>query len=186
MKLRTPIIWGAAGLIIALLSGCGASGTSLGKSNQRPYDFEAHILHPRCAVLPAGIDSVDVYLDWSREEALFLRDSPQSPFTANLQLKAGTFEVTWSDTLVDFAPRRDRKQWRVSLAEFASEWNQSTNLIPMQLDDLHRNATATWSVPLPQPGIPRTPFHSDGWPVHDGFAVAGDTLFFESAPGSRW
>ena len=104
MKLRTPIIWGAAGLIIALLSGCGASGTSLGKSNQRPYDFEAHILHPRCAVLPAGIDSVDVYLDWSREEALFLRDSPQSPFTANLQLKAGTFEVTWSDTLVDFAP----------------------------------------------------------------------------------
>jgi GWxTD domain-containing protein len=186
MKLRTPIICAAAGLIIASLSGCGASGTSLGKSNQRPYDFEAHILHPRCAVLPAGIDSVDVYLDWSREEALFLRDSPQSPFTANLQLKAGTFEVTWSDTLVDFAPRRDRKQWRVSLAEFASEWNQSTNLIPIQLDDLHRNATATWSVPLPQPGIPRTPFRSDGWPVHDGFAIAGDTLFFESAPGSRW
>ena len=76
MKLRTPIIWGAAGLIIALLSSCGASAR-LWEINQRPYDFEAHILHPRCAVLPAGIDSVDVYLDWSREEALFLRDSPQ-------------------------------------------------------------------------------------------------------------
>ncbi len=186
MNLRTPALIGAAGLIIAMLTGCGASGTSLGKSNQRPYDFEAHILHPRCAVLPAGIDSVDVYLEWSREEALFLRDSPQSPFTANLQLKAGTFDIAWSDTLVDFAPPWDRKQWRVSLAAFASEWNQSTNLIPMQLDDLHRNASATWQIPLPQPGIPRTPFQSDGWPVHDGFAAAGDTLYFESAPGSRW
>jgi len=186
MTLRTPVLLGASGLIIASLAGCSASGTSLGKSNQRPYDFEAHILHPRCAVLPAGIDSVDVYLEWSRKEALFLRNSPQSPFTANLQLKAGTFEVTWSDTLVDFAPPWDRKQWRVSLAEFASEWNQATNLIPMQLDDLHRNATATWRVPLPQPGVPRTPFQSDGWPVHDGFATAGDTLYFESTPGSRW
>jgi GWxTD domain-containing protein len=186
MNLRTPALIGAAGLIILSLAGCGASGTSLGKSNQRPYDFEAHILHPRCAVLPAGIDSVDVYLEWSREEALFLRDSPQSPFTANLQLKAGTFDIAWSDTLVDFAPPWDRKQWRVSLAAFASEWNQSTNLIPMQLDDLHRNASATWQIPLPQPGIPRTPFQSDGWPVHDGFAAAGDTLYFESAPGSRW
>lgn len=186
MNLRTPALIGAAGLIIAMLTGCGASSTSLGKSNQRPYDFEAHILHPRCAVLPAGIDSVDVYLEWSREEALFLRDSPQSPFTANLQLKAGTFDIAWSDTLVDFAPPWDRKQWRVSLAAFASEWNQSTNLIPMQLDDLHRNASATWQIPLPQPGIPRTPFQSDGWPVHDGFAAAGDTLYFESAPGSRW
>lgn len=186
MTLRTPVLLGAGGLIIASLAGCSASGTSLGKSNQRPYDFEAHILHPRCAVLPAGIDSVDVYLEWSRKEALFLRNSPQSPFTANLQLKAGTFEVTWSDTLVDFAPPWDRKQWRVSLAEFASEWNQATNLIPMQLDDLHRNATATWRVPLPQPGVPRTPFQSDGWPVHDGFATAGDTLYFESTPGSRW
>ena len=186
MTLRTPVLLGAGGLIIASLAGCGASGTSLGKSNQRPYDFEAHILHPRCAVLPAGIDSVDVYLEWSRKEALFLRNSPQSPFTANLQLKAGTFEVTWSDTLVDFAPPWDRKQWRVSLAEFASEWNQATNLIPMQLDDLYRNATATWRVPLPQPGVPRTPFQSDGWPVHDGFATAGDTLYFESTPGSRW
>ena len=186
MTLRTPVLLGAGGLIISSLAGCSASGTSLGKSNQRPYDFEAHILHPRCAVLPAGIDSVDVYLEWSRKESLFLRDSPQSPFTANLQLKAGTFEVTWSDTLVDFAPPWDRKQWRVSLAEFASEWNQATNLIPMQLDDLHRNASATWQIPLPQPGIPRTPFQSDGWPVHDGFAAAGDTLYFESAPGSRW
>ena len=186
MTLRIPLLLGAGGLIISSLAGCGASGTSLGKSNQRPYDFEAHILHPRSAVLPAGIDSVDVYLEWSRKEALFLRNSPQSPFTANLQLKAGTFEVTWSDTLVDFAPPWDRKQWRVSLAEFASEWNQATNLIPMQLDDLHRNATATWRVPLPQPGVPRTPFQSDGWPVHDGFATAGDTLYFESTPGSRW
>ena len=33
------------------------------------------------------------------------------------------------------------------------EWNQSTNLIPMQLDDLHR-LHRRWSVPLPQPGIP--------------------------------
>ena len=60
MTLRTPVLLGAGGLIIASLAGCGVSGTSLGKSNQRPYDFEAHILHPRCAVLPAGIDSVDV------------------------------------------------------------------------------------------------------------------------------
>jgi GWxTD domain-containing protein len=186
MNLRTSVLLGATSLMTMLLTGCGASGTALGKSNQRPYDFEAHILHPTCAVLPAGIDSVDVYLEWSRKEALFLRDSPQSPFTANLQLKAGTFEVSWRDTLVDFAPPSDRKQWRVSLAEFASEWNQSTNLIPMQLDDLHRNATATWRVPLPQPGIPRTPFQSDGWPVPDGFATAGDTLYFESTPGSRW
>ena len=186
MTLRIPLLLGAGGLIISSLTGCGASGTSLGKSNQRPYDFEAHILHPRCAVLPAGIDSVDVYLEWSRKEALFLRDSPQSPFTASLQLKAGTFEVTWSDTLVDFAPPWDRKQWRVSLAEFASEWNQATNLIPMQLDDMHRNATATWRAPLPQPGVPRTPFLSDGWPVHDGFATTGDTLYFESSPESRW
>ena len=119
MNLRTPALIGAAGLIIAMLAGCGASGTSLGKSNQRPYDFEAHILHPRCAVLPAGIDSVDVYLEWSREEALFLRDSPQSPFTANLQLKAGTFDIAWSDTLVDFAPRGTASngayRWRNSL-----------------------------------------------------------------------
>ncbi|MAI24207.1 MAG: hypothetical protein CL828_09130 [Crocinitomicaceae bacterium] len=186
MNLRKLFRLGTATLITAALYGCGASGTRLGKSNQRPYDFEAQILHPRCAVLPAGIDSVDVYLEWSREEALFLRNSPQSPFTANLQLKSGSIEVSWTDTLVDFAPQWDRKQWRFSLAAFASEWNQSTNLIPMQLNDLHRNATATRLVPLPQPGIPRTPFQSDGWPVHDGFAVAGDTLFFESAPGSRW
>ena len=61
--------------------------------------------------------------------------------------------MTWSDTLVDFAPGGTGNNG-VSLAEFASAWNQSINLIPMQLDDLHRNATATWSVPLPQPGIP--------------------------------
>ena len=83
-----------------------------------------------------------------------------------------------------FAPW-DRKQWRVSLAS-SLRMDQATNLIPMQLDDLHRNATATWRVPLPQPGVPRTPFQSDGWPVHDGFATAGDTLYFESTPGSRW
>lgn len=178
--------WWISGITAIGLAGCGASASSLGKANQRPYDFEARILHPRCAVLPAGIDSVDVYLEWSREEALYLRDSPQSPFTSKMRLLAGTFEAAWTDTLVDFAPQWDRKQWRVSLASFATEWNASTNLIPMQLDDVHRNTSAGWRVVLPQPGIPRTPFQSDGWPVDDGFAPTGDTLFFASNPGSKW
>ena len=186
MNLHSFFCLWASCLTMVTLVRCGASGTSLGKSNQRPYDFESQILHPRCTVLPAGIDSVDVYLEWSRQEALFLRDSPQSPFTASLQLKAGTFQINWKDTLVDFTPPSDRRQWRVSIEEFASEWNQSTNLIPMQLIDLHRNARAYWQVPLPQPGTPRTPLHSDGWPVHNSSASAGDTLFFESMPGSRW
>jgi hypothetical protein len=37
---------------VALITvgGC-SSGSALGNANQRPYDFEARILHPRCAVL---------------------------------------------------------------------------------------------------------------------------------------
>ena len=151
---------------IALLwMGCSVSNSLMSKANQRPYDFEASILHPQCTALPLGIDSVEIFLEWSREESLFLRDSPQSPFTANLRLQAGTFEVTWRDTLIDFTPPVARRIWRVSLAEFAANWNQGTNLVPMTLEDLHRNTATTWTIPLPQPGIPRTPFQSDGWPV---------------------
>ena len=68
---------------IALLwMGCSVSNSLMSKANQRPYDFEASILHPQCTALPLGIDSVEIFLEWSREESLFLRDSPQSPFTA--------------------------------------------------------------------------------------------------------
>lgn len=185
MSLRTSCAWMLFAVALITAGGC-SSGSALGNANQRPYDFEARILHPRCAVLPVGIDSVDVYLEWSREEALFLRNSPQSPFTATMRLKAGTFETAWTDTLTDYAPKWDRKQWRVSLAKFATDWNESTNYIPMLLEDSNRKTQATWKVQLPQPGVPRTPFHTDGWPVHDGFAVTGDTLYFASQPGTKW
>jgi len=192
MKLKVALrdfscrIW-FVGFAIALgFYGCTTTSTVLGKANQRPYDFEARLLHPECVVLPAGIDSVDIFLEWSRKESLFLRDSPQSPFTAQLALRAGTLEISWRDTLVDFASEMVRLQWRVSLAEFAADWNPSTNLIEMTLDDLHRNAQATWTVPLPEPGVPRTPFKSDGWPVYGELAAEGDTLYFQTLPGSDW
>lgn len=172
--------------IVLLWMGCSVSNSLMSKANQRPYDFEASILHPQCTALPLGIDSVEIFLEWSREEGLFLRDSPQSPFTANLRLQAGTFEVTWRDTLIDFTPPVARRIWRVSLAEFAANWNQGTNLVPMTLEDLHRNTAATWTIPLPQPGIPRTPFQSDGWPVYNEQAAIGDTLYFSSPPDATW
>lgn len=179
--------WGIAALTaVVVLVGCQSTSAVLGKANQRPYDFEARLLHPQCTVLPAGIDSVEIYLEWSRKEGLFLRSTPQSPFTANMELYAGSYATSWTDTLVDFAPEWDRKRWRVSLAEFASEWDPSTNLIEMTLRDLHRNTESTWSVPLPKPGEPRTPFHSDGWPIFQGNAIAGDTLFFMTPVGTAW
>ena len=181
---KAASIFGAA--VVLICAGCGGSGPLAGKANQRPYDFEANIIHPKCAVLPLGIDSVEIFLEWSREEGLFLRNSPQSPFTAHMRLNAGTFEVTWRDTLVDFAPPMDRRVWRVALADFAVNWNQSTNLVPMQMEDLHRNTSTSWKVPLPQPGVPRTPFHSDGWPVDRGQAIIGDTLYFSSLSNTRW
>ena len=106
MSLRTACAWMLFAVALITAGGCSSS-SALGNANQRPYDFEARILHPRCAVLPVGIDSVDVYLEWSREEALFLRNSPQSPFTATMRLKAGTFETEWTDTLTDYAPKWD-------------------------------------------------------------------------------
>lgn len=172
--------------LMVLGSGCSTTTNVLNKSAQRPYDFEAQILHPQCSVLPAGIDSVDVYLEWNRKECLYLRESPKAPFTANLSIQAGTFEVNWSDTLSDYAPKWSRIHWRSSLAEFAADWNQGTNLIEVELSDLNRKTSVQWSVPLPQPGKPRTPFHSDGWPVYDQFAHVGDTVYFMSEANMTW
>ena len=62
---------------IALLwMGCSVSNSLMSKANQRPYDFEASILHPQCTALPLGIDSVEIFLEWSREERFVFERFP--------------------------------------------------------------------------------------------------------------
>lgn len=169
-----------------LLVGCQTSSiTSLGKANQRPYDFESRVLHPSITVLPAGRDSMDVYIEWNRQECLYLRESPKDPFVSSLTLALGDEVHTWKDTLESGANRMERSIIRMMRPDDEVDGPNRFNLAYFLFTDENRNSATEVTVPYPDNFV-SVPFAADGWPVQGGHVAAYDTIYFQSSPGTRW
>lgn len=170
------------------LFGCQTSSiTSLGKATQRPYDFESRVLHPSISVLSAGRDSVDVYIEWNRQECLYLRNSPQDPFISSLSLTFGNEVHAWFDTLQSGAKMMERSIIRMARAADAESNPNRSSRASFLFTDNNRNTATELTVVMPNPKIMASvPFSADGWPVQGGHVPAYDTLYFQSSPGTRW
>jgi len=177
------ILIAMAGGLLSCQSGFNASRTP---STQRPYDFEANLLHAECSLLPAGRDSLDVYLEWSREECLYLREDPASPFFARMSVQLGGSKESWLDTLESGTPEKARRKWRIDRMALAAPWNEGATTVPGEFSDEHRNNSFRWQALVPDWESVAHPHAPDGWPLFGRHATAGDTIYFSAPTGSRW
>ena len=174
--------------IAASHMGCqSAFSVNSSKSIQRPYDYEAHLLHAECSLLSFGQDSVDVFLEWNRDECLYLRDDPNSPFYAQLSIDLGTNRESWRDTLLSGANQTGQRQLRMDRSELSQAAKEGPTWISAEFTDQNRNSSFTWRARVPdRKSVNHDPHRSDGWPLFHQHVMTGDTVYFSSAAGSRW
>lgn len=137
-------------------------------------------------MLPAGRDSLDVYLEWSREECLYLREDPASPFFARMSVQLGESKESWLDTLDSGTPEKARRQWRVHRTALAAPWSEGATTVPGEFRDEHRNNSFQWQSLVPDWETVAHPYAPDGWPLFGRHAKTGDTIYFSAPTGSRW
>lgn len=164
-------------------SGMNAVATN---SAKRPYDYEANLLHAEVSVLPAGRDSLDVFIEWNREECLYLRDRPSSPFFARLSVVIGGSEIAWLDTLNSNIAQEGRKTWRINRLDVGAAWQEGSTTVEASFNDHHRNNNYPWRALIPAWESIAHPHASDGWPLFGQHATNGDTIYFSAPIGSRW
>ena len=169
------------------LIGC-QSGINIASTNsaQRPYDYEANLLHTEASVLPAGRDSLDVFIEWNREECLYLRDHPSLPFFAHLSAAIGGIETSWLDTLESNVTQTGRKTWRVSRLDVGAPWQEGAITVKASFNDHHRNNSYPWRAFIPEWESIAHPHSSDGWPLFGRHVTSGDTIYFSAPIESRW
>lgn len=164
-------------------SGMNAVATN---SAKRPYDYEANLLHADVSVLPAGRDSLDVFIEWNREECLYLRDRPSSPFFARLSVVIGRSEIAWLDTLSSNIAQEGRKTWRINRLDVGAAWQEGSTTVEASFNDHHRNNNYPWRALIPAWESIAHPHASDGWPLFGQHATNGDTIYFSAPIGSQW
>lgn len=168
-------------------SGCQSGfSSSLSKSMQRPYDYESHILHAECSLLPAGQDSIDVYVEWDRKECLYLRDNPSSPFFTHLSIEIGRHQSTWRDTLFSGMEQQGRRQWRLDREEILGIEPSGAAQVGATFTDHHRNSSFPWTASIPEPQLLAPAYSSDGWSLFHRQVLVGDTIYFSAPADSRW
>jgi GWxTD domain-containing protein len=160
--------------------------TSATNSTQRPYDYEANLLHAESSLIPAGRDSLDVFVEWDREECLYLRDDPASPFFAHLSMNIGGLETSWLDTLESGIEQSGRKTWRVDRLDIGAPWQEGATTVKASFIDHHRNSNYPWRALIPAWESIAHPYTSDGWPLFGRHATSGDTVYFSAPIGSKW
>ena len=160
--------------------------TSATNSTQRPYDYEANLLHAESSLIPAGRDSLDVFVEWDREECLYLRDDPASPFFAHLSMNIGGLETSWLDTLESGIEQSGRKTWRVDRLDIGAPWQEGATTVKASFIDHHRNSNYPWRALIPAWESIAHPYTSDGWPFFGRHATSGDTVYFSAPIGSKW
>tara|TARA_Y100000385_G_scaffold284701_1_gene343224 strand:- start:2142 stop:3407 length:1266 start_codon:yes stop_codon:yes gene_type:complete len=181
--ITTSILIAMTSGLLGCQSGFNASRTP---STQRPYDFESNLLHAKCSVLPAGRDSLDVYLEWSRKECLYLREDPASPFFARLSVQLGESKESWLDTLDSETPAKARRKWRINRMALAAPWSEGATTVAGEFSDEHRNNSFRWQALVPDWETVAHPHSPDGWPLFGRHATTGDTIYFSAPTGSRW
>jgi GWxTD domain-containing protein len=178
--------------LILIAMSMGTMGCQLGlntsatNSTQRPYDYEANLLHAESSLIPAGRDSLDVFVEWDREECLYLRDDPASPFFAHLSMNIGGLETSWLDTLESGIEQSGRKTWRVDRLDIGAPWQEGATTVKASFIDHHRNSNYPWRALIPAWESIAHPYTSDGWPLFGRHATSGDTVYFSAPIGSKW
>lgn len=178
--------------LILIAMSMGTMGCQLGlntsatNSTQRPYDYEANLLHAESSLIPAGRDSLDVFVEWDREECLYLRDDPTSPFFAHLSMNIGGLETSWLDTLESGIEQSGRKTWRVDRLDIGAPWQEGATTVKASFIDHHRNSNYPWRALIPAWESIVHPYTSDGWPLFGRHATSGDTVYFSAPIGSKW
>lgn len=164
-----------------VLNSCAVLSSSNWTNNQRPYDYESHILHPKVSGVTVSEDTLEFYIELERSELLYLRDSPQSPFIADVQWSWNGTSHRWIDTLVKQAPSQLRGTWRVG-----SSIGETPQQVELTFRDQNRNAEAKVRCRIQNPTEEVVLMARDGWPLFGRHALIGDTLWFEAAPGTSF
>lgn len=173
LRMRWPAICG-----ICLLTACSEALPTASSGLRKPYDDDARLLHPEFVALPHGAnDSLDVFLSLKRSELLYLRETPEAPFVAQIRLSIGGEERRWQDTLAAEAP----EIWRIRESFKADSAAQILPLLDAIVEDAQRGTSV-----LVEAGDGLPVFHADGWPIASDQIPTGTPLAIAAVPGSVW
>lgn len=172
---------------LILLWGCTSTIPTSQSAAKKPYDWEARLLHPELTGLRMSPDSAAAFIRLDRAELLYLRETTDSPFVAEVEVKIGDKLWTLRDTLSEMMPQELNALWRVRIDEL-----QPTSIrgeaveLPFLVRDVFRNADVRgeWTLPSAQRTINLV--DADGWPLPDENVAVGDTIYLQGPGGLGW
>lgn len=174
-------------LVGGLMMGCSGALPSVQTAARKPYDWEARLLHPEVAAIRLSLDSAALFMRLDREELLYLRDAPELPFTAAVQIQAGS--TTWQlrDTLEPNMPQQLDAVWRFAVADIDSTVFRGAALeAEVSVRDVNRNAEVvlTWGLDAAHQTVNRV--DATGWPLAGQDVAVGDTVYLQGPGGMSW
>lgn len=167
--------------------GCSSSLPSVQTAARKPYDWEARLLHPEVSAMRLSPDSAALFLRIDRNELLYLRDAPELPFTASVQIQAGAQSWHLRDTLAPNMPQRLNAVWRFAVRDVDSTRMRGEGLrTEVNIRDLHRNAEALEILELAPAHQTVNRFDASGWPLAGRDVAVGDTVYLQGPGGMGW
>lgn len=167
--------------------GCSSSLPSVQTAARKPYDWEARLIHPEVSVMRMSPDSAALFLRIDRNELLYLRDAPELPFTASVQIQAGSQSWRLRDTLAPNMTQRLDAVWRFAVRDVDSTRMRGEGLqTEVHIRDLHRNAEALEPLELPPAHQTVNRFDASGWPLAGRDVAVGDTVYLQGPGGMGW
>ena len=175
------------GCCVVVAWGCSSGMPSTQTAARKPYDWEAKLLHPELSTIRLSPDSAAVFVRLDRSELLYLRETPQAPFTAVVQVDLGPLRWELRDTLEDAMPVELDAVWRVAVGDLDSTAARGDGVqVPYTVRDVARNAEVTgwWELAPAHQTLNR--FNADGWALSGRDVPAGDTLYLQGPGGLAW
>lgn len=179
--------WILGVMCAAVVAGCSSSLPSVQTAARKPYDWEARLLHPEVSVMRLSADSAALFVRLDRSELLYLRDAPELPFTASVQIKTGARAWFLQDTLAPGMPKQLDAVWRFAVRDVDSTAARGDGLrTEVLIRDVNRSAEVlqTWELDPAHQTINR--FNASGWPIAGRDVAVGDTVYLQGPGGMAW
>lgn len=120
-------------LLVLSVTSCSINSGLSNIVTNRPYDLGAKPLQAE-AIAFTQDDLTTIYLRINRQQLLYTRDTPSSPFTSDFSVSVDTLIFNFNDTL-----ESDSNQWIDLELDFQHYANNSH--ISIELSDLNRNVS---------------------------------------------